>query len=125
MLWFWGHEHKLAIYDKFGSPGGIESYGRCVGHGGMPVERGCQPDLDCPWLAWDNRRYRIGEDIDVGYNGHANLKLDGPTLAVAYVDLDGKLLFTENWQVDLKSGALRGPNLRKLLDDPDIHIRQA
>src|SRR5579863_5191601 len=51
--------------------------------------------------------------------------IDGPTLAVEYVDLQGKLLFTENWQVDLKSGALRGPNLRKLLDDPDIHIRQA
>ena len=125
VLWFWGHEHKLAIYDKFNPPGGIESYGRCIGHGGMPVERGCQPDLDCPWLAWDNRRYRNGEDVDVGYNGHANLKLDGPALAVEYVDLDGKLLFTEDWRVDLKSGALQGPNLRKILDDPDTYIRPA
>lgn len=125
VVWFWGHEHKLAIYDKFAPPGGIESYGRCVGHGGMPVERGSQPDLNCPWLAWDNRRYHNGEDIDVGYNGHANLKFDGPALAVEYIDLHGKLLFTENWRVDLKSGALEGPNLRKHLDDPDIHIRQA
>ena len=28
------------------------TYGRCVGHGGMPVERGARPDIqDCRWLA--------------------------------------------------------------------------
>src|SRR5580704_12833143 len=60
------------------SPGGIEAYGRCIGHGGMPVERGVEPDMEeCRLLAWDNRRYENGEPINVGYNGHANLSFDG------------------------------------------------
>ena len=40
VIWYWGHEHRLAIYDKYRVAGGIETYGRCIGHGGMPVERG-------------------------------------------------------------------------------------
>ena len=39
VIWFWGHEHKLAIYDRYCVANGIEAYGRCIGHGGMPVER--------------------------------------------------------------------------------------
>ena len=74
VIWFWGHEHKVAIYDRFAVRDGIQTYGRCVGHGGMPVERGAEPDInDCRWLAWDNRRYDNGEPIDAGYNGHATL----------------------------------------------------
>jgi hypothetical protein len=49
----------------------------------MPVERGLEPDIEeCPLLAWDNRRYENGEPINVGYNGHANLSLDGPSLHI-------------------------------------------
>jgi Calcineurin-like phosphoesterase len=121
-LWFWGHEHKLAIYDRYAVPGGIETYGRCVGHGGMPVERGSEPDIECRLLAWDNRRYENGEPIDVGYNGSANLSFDGPSLHVDYRDLDCRLLFTEDWRVDIHTGALQGPNLKKILDDPAVRL---
>ena len=38
VLWFWGHEHRMAIYGKERAGAGIEAYGRCLGHGGMPVE---------------------------------------------------------------------------------------
>ena len=124
VLWFWGHEHKLAIYDKYAVAGGVEAYGRCIGHGGMPVERGAEPDLECPWLAWDNRRYENGEKLNVGYNGHANLSLDGPSLRVDYRDLHCTLLFTEDWRVDLSSGALEGPHLTKVLQDPSLHMRE-
>ena len=31
--WFWGHEHNLCIYDRFGE---LER-GRCIGHGAVPV----------------------------------------------------------------------------------------
>lgn len=123
VIWFWGHEHKLTIYDRYHVPEGIEAYGRCIGHGGMPVERGQLPDLDCPWLAWDNRRYRNGEDINVGFNGHANLSLDGPELHVEYVDLNSTLLFKEDWRIDLASGELKGPKLTKVLQDPSLHFR--
>jgi hypothetical protein len=123
VIWFWGHEHKLTIYDRYRVQEGVEAYGRCIGHGGMPVERGSPPDIDCPWLAWDNRRYENGERIDVGFNGHVNLSLDGPHLRVEYVDLNCTPLFTEDWRVDLTSGALQGPNLTKVLQDPSLHFR--
>jgi hypothetical protein len=122
VLWFWGHEHKVAIYGKFAPPEGIESYGRCVGHSGMPVERGWDPDIPCNLLAWDNRLYKSDENISAGINGHANLRFDGPTLHVDYVDLTGQVLFTEDWRVDLSSGALTGPNLKQVINDPDVHI---
>jgi hypothetical protein len=126
VIWFWGHEHKLAIYDKYAVPGGISCYGRCTGHGGMPVERGAVPDIDeCRWLAWDNRRYSNGEKINAGYNGYANLALDGPTMNVEYRDLHGELLFTESWQVDLNTGSLEGPHLQKVLQDDSLHFRES
>jgi hypothetical protein len=123
VIWFWGHEHKLTIYDRYRVPGGIDAHGRCIGHGGMPVERGKPPDLDCPWLAWDNRRYENGERINVGFNGHVNLSLDGPRLHAEYVDLNCAPLFTEDWRVDLATGDLHGPELTKVLQDPSLHFR--
>jgi hypothetical protein len=123
VIWFWGHEHKLAIYDRYHVQDGVEAHGRCIGHAGMPVERGRLPDLDCPWLAWDNRRYQNDEDIDVGFNGHVNLSLTGPELHVEYVDLNCTALFTEDWHVDLESGKIKGPNLKKVLEDSALHLR--
>jgi hypothetical protein len=126
VIWFWGHEHRLAIYEKFRVQEGIEAYGRCIGHGGMPVERGAAPDiLDCRWLAWDNRRYPSDEDVNVGYNGYANLSLNGPALHVAYYDLNHTRVLTEDWHLDVESGVLKGPNLKKILDDPALHCREA
>ena len=125
VIWFWGHEHRLAIYEKFAVKAGIEAYGRCLGHGGMPVGRGAAPDItDCRWLAWDNRRYPSDEDIDVGYNGYVNISFNGPALHVGYYDLNQTLLMTEDWHVDIKSGALEGPRLKKVLDDPSLHCRE-
>jgi hypothetical protein len=43
---------------------------------------------------------------------------------VEYHDLHGALLFKEKWNVDLKSGALEGPNLQKILDDKSLHFRE-
>jgi Calcineurin-like phosphoesterase len=124
VIWFWGHEHKLAIYDQYAVTGSISCYGRCIGHGGMPVERGSWPDIDaCRWLAWDNRRYENGENINAGYNGFVNLVLDGPSMGIEYRDLRGELLLTEKWRVDLNSGALDGPNLQKVLQDESLHVR--
>jgi len=123
-IWFWGHEHKLAIYDKYAVSGGIEAYGRCIGHGGMPVERGSEPDIEeCRLLSWDNRRYENGEAINVGYNGHANLSFDGPSLRIEYQDLNCDLLLSEEWRVDILSGLLEGPNLKKVLEEPELRIR--
>jgi len=62
--------------------------------------------------------------VNVGYNGHANLTFDGPSLQVEYRDLHCALLMTEDWRVDLSSGNLEGPHLEKILDDPSLHVRR-
>lgn len=38
VLWFWGHEHRPAMYEEHAVPGGVRAFGRCIGHGGMPVD---------------------------------------------------------------------------------------
>lgn len=109
VLWFWGHEHRMAVYDQFGASNGINAFGRCIGHGGMPVSRGVVPDInDCNCVLYDDRRYPNQEGIDVGYNGYVNLAFDGPELRVDYLDLYNTLLLTEGWSVD-PMGQLSGP----------------
>ena len=94
--------------------------------GKVPVDIKSGRDiLDCRWLAWDNRRYPSDEELDVGYNGYANLSLNGPALHIAYYDLNQALLLTEDWHIDVESGALDGPSLKKVLDDPSLHCREA
>jgi hypothetical protein len=125
VIWFWGHEHRLAVYDRFSVENGIDVHGRCIGHGGMPVERGAAPDIpDCRWLAWDNRRYVNDEPVDVGFNGYTNFSFNGPALRVSYHDLSGSRILTEDWHIDIESGELTGPGLKKLLDDPLLHFRE-
>ncbi len=38
MLWFAGHEHRLAVYGYNSLTEAAGFYLRCIGHGGMPVE---------------------------------------------------------------------------------------
>lgn len=117
--WFWGHEHRMAVYDQFmlANGKGVKAFGRCIGHGGMPVERGISPDiLDCKCLFFDNRAYRNDEGINVGYNGYVKLTFDGPNLQVDYLDLYDALLLTETWTVD-KTGTLVGPQFSNVHAD--------
>jgi len=37
--WFWGHEHNLGVY----APYGPLKYGRCIGHGSIPVAKDQDP----------------------------------------------------------------------------------
>lgn len=105
VLWFWGHEHRLAVYHRYSRDGGIEAYGRNVGHGGMPVELHPQVMDDRFSLAFtDTRPYPNEEHIEVGYNGYANLTFTGDSLEVVYRDLRGDAVFRESWKA--AAGAL-------------------
>ena len=105
VLWFWGHEHRLAVYNRYRRDGGIEVYGRSVGHGGMPVELHPQVMDDRFSLAFtDARPYPNGEHIEIGYNGYANLTFTGDSLEVVYRDLRGDAVFRESWKA--AAGAL-------------------
>jgi hypothetical protein len=101
VLWFWGHEHRLMIYKEFGLEGGLRAHGRCIGHGGMPVEYPLPAPVDemCPVERMDDRLYFTNEDLRLGMNGFARLTLHGPTRA-EYVDLRGDVFFCEDWKTE-------------------------
>jgi hypothetical protein len=114
VLWFWGHEHRLAGYDLQGT-GKLKAFGRCVGHGGMPLSLGQpRPDRLKP-LFYDAR---MGSK-NFGVNGHVNLLFEDSHLTVSYVDLTGQIIQTEEWSVD--KGAVRLDSRTKHIADPDFH----
>jgi hypothetical protein len=128
VLWFWGHEHRFAIYGRHASQNaGLEAYGRCVGHGGLPIEDITDnPKTDQKHAAglvlYDRReRERIGAlRIPVGYNGYANLDFDGRRVTVEYKDT-AQALLRESWEVG-EGGALKGISIEKLSDDADLAL---
>ncbi len=114
VLWFWGHEHRLAGYDLYGH-NDLKCFGRCVGHGGMPVSRGNSTHPPTP-VFYDNRLAANG----YGVNGHVNLSFDGPKMTAMYVDLKGQQLLQEEWLVD-SNGAVQLGSKKRLINDPDFH----
>jgi len=122
VLWFWGHEHRFAIYGKYGAVGKIQAYGRCIGHGGMPVSRGSPITSSAvPLVIYDNREYDVLGATSVGYNGYANLTFKGNALSVQYYTLakplphNRSLLITETWEA--RNGEPVGTGIRKLNND--------
>ena len=113
VLWFWGHEHRLAGYDLNGT-GDLKSYGRCVGHGGMPVDLGAPVREPRPSF-YDNRR---GAN-EFGVNGHVNLSFEGPRVHCSYVDLNGNELLEETFQA--AGGNVGLVSQRQVIQDPDFH----
>jgi len=107
-LWLFGHEHRLAIYDRYDCGGGLLVSGRNVGHGGMPVELSCAPAAAGapPVLFTDLRRYPNDEGLELGYNGYADLTFAGPELTIDYRDLNGAAVYREQWRVS--EGRLAG-----------------
>jgi predicted phosphodiesterase len=130
VLWFWGHEHRLALYGKHGTRSGVlEAFGRCLGHGGLPIEDiREEPKGDAKHqvglVLYDRRKKKVigSDDTPVGYNGYADLLFEGPRLRVEYRDAEN-LLVSEEWEVD-GAGHLRGLGIEKHLQDEDIVIHE-
>ncbi|MGH9450251.1 MAG: metallophosphoesterase [Terriglobia bacterium] len=115
VLWFWGNEHRMAIYAPHRVKNGIEAFGRCLGHGGMPATVHAKPRHkpgEGPLVIYDDREYRKVSGIAVGFNGYANLIFDGPRLRIEYRDLRQRdnLLLTEEWET--RGGLLVGKDIR-------------
>lgn len=117
VLWFWGHEHRLAGYDLRGE-GSLQAFGRCVGHGAMPLEPTAPRAGRTTPQFYDARP---GE-CNFGVNGHVNLAFSGPTLTASYLDLDGAPILRETWSKDA-SGAVRLDSQEKLISDSHFHVR--
>lgn len=115
VLWFWGNEHHMAVYGPCRKNDGVEVFGRCLGHGGMPVTIHKKPKHkpgEGPLVIYDDREYRKVSGIPVGYNGYANLIFDGPQLKIEYRDIRQKdnLLLTEQWETS--DGQIIGRDIR-------------
>jgi hypothetical protein len=108
VVWFWGHDHRLVGYRLGQNKSELQAYGRCIGHGGMPVEtkmpvRNRERDK---LLFYDQRiRTTVGKH-PIGYNGFVLLELDGSMLKAIYRDMEDTLVLEENWQVDAEHGQL-------------------
>jgi hypothetical protein len=113
VLWFWGHEHRFAGYELYGSDQ-LQAFGRCVGHGGMPLSLGVPTKKPTP-MFYDQRK-----GAGYGVNGHVNLEFAGPNLTATYVDLDGNKTVRETWSTDA-SGLIKLASQEKLTSDPDFH----
>ena len=99
-LWFWGHEHRLALYARHQN-----IRGRCIGHGGIPVELPFpSPDAAVPIVLYDDRPgpNPIG-DKQIGLNGFLVLRFDDAGgLVVRYYDQmsedEHDFVLEEEWQ---------------------------
>lgn len=120
VIWLWGHEHRFAVYGKAKTPQGIESFGRCIGHGGMPVEIGARvKHAEYPLVLYDDRRYRLLDGVAAGFNGFANLTFHGNKLEIEYRDINNRVILRERWRNH--EGILRGESIEQLVNSPDIH----
>ncbi|GAC1661288.1 MAG: hypothetical protein NVS9B7_29220 [Flavisolibacter sp.] len=120
ILWFWGHEHRLAIYGKNKLPDQTEFFPRCIGNGGMPVEikhapksRIASDPQNRNLVLYDNRtRLTLNEKIKIGYNGFVQLKFNDTLLNIEYydnnLDSESQHLLTESWTINIISGQLEG-----------------
>jgi len=110
LLWFWGHEHRLAGYGLSGDAG-IKAHGRCIGHGGMPVE--LDPVKRSRPLSFCDRRYYdpdtqaiVAGPTEYGVNGYVRMTLNGPNLTIDYRDIKDTPMVTEQWQAQAGNAKL-------------------
>jgi hypothetical protein len=106
VVWLWGHEHRLSIYDLYSPDENILCYGRCLGNGGMPVELE-KTGKTSPLLFQDprglpngvngNNQYPVGDGTYAGWNGFLNLTFNNSTMTIDYFDLNNLLLFSESF----------------------------
>lgn len=120
IVWFWGHDHRLVIYKKDVNGNGPVAFGRCLGHGGLPVEIKMpdnETDLEKIHL-YDRRvRLELGR-YQLGYNGFVKLRLVKDKAIAEYIDLEDTCVFEEEWTI--KNGQLDWKVIKSL---PELAVR--
>lgn len=126
-IWIWGHEHRLALYQKYASLNGVVAYGRCIGHGGMPVELreltvdGMRAGANV-LVGFDKRERKIIDQVAIGWNGYALLKVHANNLAIEYYDQQKQLLLDEKWTVE--NGVISGVSIVPHVDNVGFILQQ-
>lgn len=132
VVWFFGHVHALALYDKIKISDGknfttkFAILPRLIGHGGFPAEVS-KPKSPEAVVAYDSRFYQSlpqgggSTPMSAGFHGFIRMDVHGPSLKVSYVtgkckssgcddgydEQEGTLLATEDITVDLATGQLK------------------
>ena len=73
--------------DRFSRDGGITVFGRCLGHGGMPVDLGTPDPRKAPRY-YDLRSHKLDDGTPVGQNGYVNVTIKQAALQLEYRDID-------------------------------------
>jgi len=119
IVWIWGHEHRLSLYNKY-KEGGITLYARCVGHGGMPVETG-DPTENTHYVEYydgmPERTRKLDDGTVVGLNGYVQMVIQGSVVTLEYLDINKTSLLKESFQPG-GAGAWDGTLVRKVINDP-------
>ncbi|MEP7146395.1 MAG: metallophosphoesterase [bacterium] len=125
VLWFWGHEHRLAAYGLHKHDEGVSAFGRCIGNGGMPVEFKHQINenkaRECNLILYDERKNTEIKDINIGYNGFVILNIIDAELTAEYFDIRNELLFKETWTADNQSGNIKGKEIEIICKDLTLY----
>jgi hypothetical protein len=117
VIWIWGHEHRLAIYERY-ADGPVHAFGRCIGHGGMPANIAPPRSAGSRVEWYDGRVYQSVHGTRVGFNGHVNLTIDGHLAHFDYRDINDTSLLRESFEYD------GGGQITRRLDyaDPGLHV---
>lgn len=123
VLWFFGHEHRFAIYGNYKGKGGVSAYSRCIGHGGMPEEVRKKVKESCveesKLVLHDPRKADELEGLELTHNGFCILELNGANLIIKHFD-EQKLLVTEEWNYDTASEKIVGVDIQ--IHEPDLKL---
>ena len=121
VVWIWGHDHRLVVYNLGTNGKGPQAYGRCIGHGGLPVETAMPGGNDLDKIAYYDRRVRkVIKRHALGYNGFARLALRGNVVTAEYRDLEDQCVFEESWTLDTTNGQLEWKILQSM---PELAVR--
>jgi hypothetical protein len=85
--WFWGHEHRCAVYSVHG---GV-AYSACIGHGGVPSYMTLDGDRPLtPPSVHENRAFIQNGLERWAYMGFTVVDLNGDGAHVTYIDENGQ-----------------------------------
>jgi hypothetical protein len=111
VVWLWGHEHRLVLYEPFD---GSDRHwpriiGRCIGHGGMPVDLpGARKAGSIGTASFvDKRPYHNDERLHIGINGFARLTFRGRELRIDYIDVFGETLYAERLKAEAGAAVMQ------------------
>jgi hypothetical protein len=134
VVWLWGHEHRLAVFNKYKGGNHLTAWARCIGHGGMPLEL---PDASYPNANdaqrveyWDgamdqfpNRFPKLPDGTQVGTNGYVELTVQNTTLTIEYLDADGTSVLKESFAPG-GGASWDGTLTRTVVSDPGTLIHE-